>query len=164
MASSDRSGKKLLDPVAEAERIYQTAIGEYEAEQRRIEAKARAKAEEEARRKAEEQLERELEQAEAEGADEEEIAAMINAPLVVVPPKIESSFQQAKGVSVASNWKGEVVSLGKLVKAVAAGEANSNLVMANETAIHQLARATRGTLPVPGVRFYSQATVRAGKK
>jgi hypothetical protein len=156
--------KKLLEPVVEAERLYKTAIAGYEAEQRRIEAEARAKAEAEALRQAEDARERELEEAESQGADAAEIEAMITAPLVVTRPKVEPVFQQAKGVSVASNWKGEVVSLGALVKAVAAGQASLNLLMANESAINQLARATRGTLQVPGIRFFSQATVRAGKR
>ena len=156
--------KRLLDPVTAAERIYKAGIAAYEAEQRRLDAAARAKAEAEARDLAEEQRERELEQAEAEGADVEEITAMINAPLVVAPPQAQPAFQHAKGVTVAANWKGEVVSLEVLVKAIAAGKANINLVMANETAINQLARATRGTLAVPGIRFFSQSTVRAARR
>jgi hypothetical protein len=156
--------QRLLTPVAEAERIYKSAIADYEAEQRRIEAETRRVAEAEARRLAEEQRERELERAEAEGATGEEIEAMINEPLVVTPPRVEPAFQQAKGVSIAANWKGEVTSLDALVKAIAGGKANVNLVMPNETAINQLARATHGTLQIPGIRFFSQSTVRAGRR
>jgi hypothetical protein len=156
--------KRLLDPVADAERIYKAGIASYEAEQRRIEAEARAKAETEARRLAEEQREREIEQAEAEGADLAEVTAMIAAPLPAIRPQSQPMFQSARGISTATNWKGEVVSLEKLVAAVAAGRANIALVMANETAINQLARATRGTLEVPGIRFFSQSTVRAGRR
>jgi hypothetical protein len=156
--------RKLLDPVVEAERIYKAAIATYEEEQRRLEAEARRLAEAEVRRQAEEQLEFVLEQAERDGADVEEIAAMINAPLVVAPPRVEPTFQQAKGVSIAANWKGEVVSLEQLVKAIAAGQANIGLVTANETAINQLAKATRGTLAVPGIRFFSAPVVRAGRR
>jgi hypothetical protein len=156
--------KKLLDPVAEAERIYKTGIATYEAEQRRIEAESRAQAEAEARRLAEEQREREIEQAEAEGADAQEITAMINAPLVVAPPRVEPAFQQAKGVSVAANWKAEVTSLKDLVKAIASDKASLNLVMPNETAINQLARATRNTLQIRGIRFYTESVVRAGRR
>jgi hypothetical protein len=155
--------KKHLDQVAVAEAVYKDKISAYTAEQRRIEAEARAKAEAEARRLAEEQRERELEQAEAEGADVEEITAMINAPLVVAPPRVEPAFQAARRITTAVNWKGQVTSLEALVKAIAAGKANIGLVMANETAINQLARATRGTLEVPGVRFFHEPVVRAGR-
>lgn len=156
--------KKLLGPVEDAERIYKTGIAAYEAEQRRIEAEIRAKAEDEALRLAEEQREREIEQAEAEGADLAEVSAMIAAPLPVIRPQEQPAFQSARGISTATNWKGEVVSLEKLVKAIAAGKANIGLVMANEVSINQLARATRGTLEVPGIRFFTQATVRAGRR
>ena len=156
--------KRLLEPVEQAERLYKAGIALYESEQRRLEAEARVKAEAEARRTAEEAREREIQQAEAEGADAQEVAAMIAAPLVVAPPAVEPAFQQAKGVSTALNWKGEVTSMAALVKAIAAGEANISLVTPNEPAINQLARATRGTLQVPGVRFFSEPIVRAGRR
>jgi hypothetical protein len=156
--------KKLLDPVELAEQTYKTAIAAYEAEQRRIEAQARAKAEAEARRAAEEALERQLQEAEGQGADAEEVAAMIAAPLVVAPPRVEPTFQQAKGVSIATNWRGEVVSLEKLVQAIAAGQASIGLVMPNQTSINALAKATRNTLAIPGIRFFSEPVVRAGRK
>jgi hypothetical protein len=156
--------KRLLDPVAEAERILKRAIGDYQAEQQRLEAARIAEAEAEARRQAEEQRERELEAAEAQGADAEEIAAMCNVPLIVEPPRVEPTFQPAKGVSMAANWKGEVTSLEVLVKAIAAGKANLVMVIPNDVAINQIARATRGTLQVPGIRFFNQATIRAGRR
>jgi len=156
--------QKLTAPVEAAERIYKAAIAAYEAERRRLEAEARAKAEAEAWRAAEEQRERELEQAEASGASAEEIAAMINEPLMAQPACVEPAFQPAKGVSVAANWKGEVTSLELLVKGIAGGKANLNLVTPNHSAISQLARATRGTLQVPGIRFFSESVVRAGRK
>jgi colicin import membrane protein len=157
--------KRLLDPVVDAERIYKTGIASYEAEQRRLEAEARAKAEAEARLAAEEARERELEQAESEGADAEEVAAIANAPLpMVAPAPVQPAFQPTRGVTTAANWKGEVTSLGALVKAIAQGQATVNLVTPNEVAINQLARATRGTLEVPGIKFYSTTTVRAGRR
>jgi hypothetical protein len=154
----------INDPLDEAEKVLKKKVGAYIVEQQRVEALARAKAEAEARRQAEEERERELAQAEAEGADAEEISAMIAAPLVVAPARVEPAFQQAKGVSVAANWKGEVTSLGALVKAVAENKASIGLVMPNETAINQLAKATRGTLVIPGIRFFSESVVRAGRR
>jgi hypothetical protein len=156
--------KRLLTPVELAEHTYKTKIAEFEAEQRRIEAEARCLAEAEARRLAEEQRERELEQAEAEGADAEEIESMINAPLVVAPPRVEPAFQQAKGVTVAANWRGEVTSFEMLVRAVAAGKASIGLLLPNTVAINQLARAVRNTLAIPGIRFFSEPVVRAGRR
>jgi hypothetical protein len=153
----------LLDPITTAENLYKTRIAAYEAEQRRIEAEKLRQAENEARLKAEAERERELEQAENEGADAEEIAAMINEPLIVMPPRVEPTFQPPKGVSTATTWKGECTSLSDLTRAVAAGQAPPNLVMPNETAINALARAVRNTLAIPGLKFYSVANVRAGR-
>jgi hypothetical protein len=157
-----KTEKVLLDPVEEAEKIYKKKIGTYTQEQERLLAELRARAEAEARRIAEEEREREIEQAEAEGADLDEITAMASAPLSVAPPVVEPSFRQAKGISTAANWKGEVTNLLALVKAVADGKLNLsvNLLQVNEKALNQLARYTRGSLVVPGVRFYDDRGVR----
>jgi hypothetical protein len=103
--------RKMLDPVAEAEAVYKGKIADYTGEQRRLEAEAQAKAETEARRLAELAREHELEQAEAEGADAEEIAAMIAAPLPLVVPQAPPAFRTARGITTATNWRGEVMSL-----------------------------------------------------
>lgn len=154
--------KKLLDPVAEAERIYKARLTAYEAEQRRIEAEARAQAEKEALAFAEAQREREIEEAEAAGADAAEVAAICAEPLPAVLAELPPpAFQRAAGISTANNWKGECISIAQLVQAIAAGKANINLVAANGTAINALARATRGTLTVPGIKFFNEPTVRA---
>lgn len=153
--------KKLLDPVAEAEYVYKRLIGAYETEQRRIEAEAQAQRDREAQALAEAEREREIEAAEAAGADAHEVAALIAEPLPVVyqePP--QPTFQRARGISTAAIWKGEVVSLQQLVRAIAKGEANVNLVAADQPAINALARATRGTLAVPGIRFFNESSVR----
>lgn len=153
--------RKLLDPVAEAERIFKQRLAAYDAEQRRIEAESRAQAQKKADALAAVQREHEIEAAELAGADAQEIAAICNEPLPVVMPDVsEPVFQKAAGISTAANWKGTCISLQQLVKAIAEGKANLNLVSDNPTAINQLARATRGTLQVPGIRFYNEPSVR----
>lgn len=153
--------KKLLDPVTEAESIYKRRLAAYATEQRRIEDEARAQAEREAAALAAEQREREIEHAEASGADAQEVAAICAEPLPVVMPETpERTFQKAAGISTAANWKGTCTSLLQLIKAIAEGKANQNLVSENQPAINQLARATRGTLQVPGIRFYNEPSVR----
>lgn len=154
--------KKLLDPVAAAEAIYKQRIGAYETEQKRIEAEARRRADEEARAQAERDREAEIEAAEQAGADAEEVQALIAEPLPVVvrepPPQ---TFQRAAGISTAGVWKGEVFSMAALVRAIARGEASIGLIAADQSAINAQARATRGTLQIPGIRFYNEAAVRA---
>ena len=50
------------------------------------------------------------------------------------------------------------------IEAIVAGKASLSLVKPDEVAIGQLARATRGTLAVPGVRFFQESIVRAGRR
>lgn len=153
--------KKLLEPVTNAERIYKQRVAAYQTEQERIAAEARAQADREAQTRAAEQREREIEQAEAAGADAEEVAALIAEPLPVVLPDLPpATFQKAAGISTANSWKGQCVSLAQLLKAIVEGKASIGLVLENQPAINALARATRGTLPVAGIRFYSEPTVR----
>ena len=157
--------KKLLTPVEEAEGIYKNRISSWEVRQRVIEAERRARAEAEARRLAEELRERELEEAEQQGADAVEIQAMAAAPLPMVMPSVEPSYQRAQGISMATTWKGEVTSLAALVKAIAEGNADLHLVKADEPAINEKARRTRGTLQIPGLRFYEVSTMKTtGRK
>jgi hypothetical protein len=154
--------KKLLDPVAEAERAYKYNIGAYEFEQRRLEEETRARAEAEANARAMADREREIELAEAAGADAHEVAAICAEPLpLVVQEQPPPTFRRAAGVSTAHNWKGECVSLAQLLKAIVRGEASPTLVAADQSAINALARATRGTLAIPGIRFYDETKVRA---
>lgn len=154
--------KKLLGPVDAAEQILKRSIGAYQPEQERLAAEARAQAEAEAQAQAAEQREREIERAEAAGADAEEVAAICAEPLPVVLPALPPpTFQKAPGISTAANWKGECVNISQLVRAVAEGKASITLVTEDKAAINALARATRGTLAVPGIRFFNQPTVRA---
>lgn len=157
--------KKLLDPVAEAEAILKHSIAVFETEQKRIEDERRRQAEAEERARAEAEREREIEAAEAAGADAEEVAAICAEPLPLKAPTLpEPTFQRARGISTANPWKAECTSLQLLVRAIAKGEANIGLVMVNQPALNALARSTRGTLTVPGIKFFSEANVRARRE
>jgi hypothetical protein len=156
--------KRLLNPAAEAERLYKASLAMYESEQRHREEESRRAAEAEARRAAEEQRESELQRAEMEGATGAEIAAMINEPLMVALPRLQPAFQAARGITTAVNWKGEVTSLEMLVRSIAAGQASISLVMPNQTSINALAKATHNTLTIPGLRFFTEPIVRAQRR
>jgi len=107
-------------------------------------------AEEAARREAEEAQIRAAEALQSEGlfaASE----AVLDAP--VVTPKVEVAMpEKADGVSYRDIWSAEVVCLSELVKAVAAGTAPLNAIMANETYLGQWARMSKGTESLPGVK------------
>jgi hypothetical protein len=65
-------------------------------------------------------------------------------PMVAAPPKLE-------GVSFSDGWKAEVTDLGALIAAVAAGQQPATLLLPNQVALNQLARAMKRSLNVPGV-------------
>lgn len=83
------------------------------------------------------------------------------APYVPPPPKVS-------GVSSRTNWKAECTSLRDLV--IAAGKAAERgddtllaYLLPNSTALGGVARATKGAVKVPGVRFWDEATVAFGR-
>ena len=114
-------------------------------------------------------------QAEADG-DGETAERILAQPLVVdipvpqpvfMPPVATTMPPPAKvsGVSFRETWTAEVTDFRALVKAVAEGRAPLSLVQADESALGQYARSTRGTQKVPGVRFFPKTTtaVRAAR-
>ena len=157
--------KKLLDPLQQGESIVKPKLATYQAEQKRIADEARRKAEETERQRLLEEREAEIEQAESEGADVEEIAAIAEAPLPAPVVKVEPTFQRAAGVTTATVWKARVTAIQSIVKAATAGNsAAMSILQVNEVALNGLARSTRGTLQIPGVEFYSEDQVRAGRR
>lgn len=156
--------KKLLAPVAEAEQILRRAIATWDMEQRRIEEERRREAEERARREQEEALEAAAEQAEAEGASVVEVEAILTQPIASPAVHVEPTYQKAAGVSTAKTWKARVTSIRMLAQAIADGKQPPTLLVANEAALNAMARATQGSLAVPGVEFYWEPVVRAGRR
>ena len=61
-------------------------------------------------------------------------------------------------------WSAEVSDLAALVRAVADRKAPAGLVLANQQALDQLARALKETMAVPGVRVRKQTSVAAGSR
>lgn len=158
--------KRLLDPVAEAERIIKGSIGTYDMEQRRIRETADRKAREESERLAMEQREREIVEAEAAGAAVEEVTAMIEAPMIVprvAPMAPAIQHRPAAGVSTARTYRARVTDIKALCRAVADGAVAHTLVLPNETALNALARAQKGVLSIPGVLVEEDFNVRAGR-
>jgi len=86
------------------------------------------------------------------------LAQPIDTPVVSVAkltPKVD-------GISYRDNFKAHpAVDIKALAAAVAAGTAPVGFLTVNMTAINQFARATQGTQPVPGVRFFNDRIVAA---
>ncbi|HEX5431516.1 MAG TPA: hypothetical protein VFW83_06095 [Bryobacteraceae bacterium] len=149
-------------PLQDAERILKCAIGSWEAEQRRIQEEAERKARVEAERLQAEALESQIEEAEAAGASENEVLAIIEQPRPVMQPVVVPVYERTKGVSTLTVYSAEVFDMKALCRAVAEGRASANLVTPNNTALNQMARAMKETFNIPGVRLITSTNVRAG--
>lgn len=83
-------------------------------------------------------------------------AEMVSAPVITAADPTAG----VKGVASRTTWKGDVTDLPALLAAAAVpGSVAAGLVMANQKAIDGLARATKGVVSVPGVRFYEVETL-----
>lgn len=152
---------KLLEPVAEAEKILKGAISKYQLEEQRKAEEARRIAEEQAQREADEAREAEIEAAEAAGASAEEIQSIVEQPVIpTVPVVVTPAPQVPKGLASMTQYKGVVTSLPLLLKAAVEGKVPMSLVQANETALNQFVRATKGTVVIPGVRVVEEVSVK----
>lgn len=67
--------------------------------------------------------------------------------------------EKIDGVHTRANWKAEVTDMAALIQAVAAGTVAPSVLQVNATALNQLAKATKGTITIPGVRVYNDEVI-----
>lgn len=152
--------KEMLKPLTDAEAIVKRSMLDYS---ERIEAERR-RAEDEARKKKIEESERLINAAvEAEKAGDETGVAMNMAMAEIVndmeiAPAIAKPT--AEGVSVRKSWKARVTDP-QLVPAYANGFEIREIKM---SVLNNLAKASQGTLKIPGVEFYLESTIGAKSK
>jgi hypothetical protein len=160
--------RKALQPVAEDETAIKRALLAYDQEQERIrrieEARLREVArQEEERRRLDEAAALEREAAATGDAElMEEAIALIAAPVEAPVVHLERSTPKVAGIVTREVWKGEVTDLLKLVKAAAENPQLLNLLIPNNTAVQQMAKALKGALNVPGIRVYAESQIAAG--
>lgn len=138
-------------PLEAAERQVKAEIAKWDTEQERIRQDLQRKAEEEARKAEEEERLRAATLAEESGSTEEEVNAIIDAPVIAVAPPVEPTYQRASGVSTRENWKARVIDVKKLCAAIAKGTVPPNYVTPNESVLNARAKADKNTLNIPGV-------------
>lgn len=153
--------KKIRDnskPFADAETIGKQRMRGWE----QLEAKRQADAD----RRAEEK--RKAAAAEARQNGNEEKAQTIEAAL----PVQRENRAHVEGVQYVDNWKARLAgateedrlaSLRELLKAILAGKASIGFVLLDESEINRFAKATSGKMPIPGLEFYNEKTVKVGK-
>lgn len=141
-------------PLKEAEDSVSMAIRQWDAKQ----AQLREQRQREAQRKAEEaaklEREKEAEFAAMSGAPEEQVEAIASAPVVVVAPPVEQTYDRRPGLTRKLSWKGKVTDLKKLCSAIGKGLAPTTFVVPNEAAINSRANADKDCMNIPGVIAY----------
>lgn len=147
-AVTDRK-KEMLDPLKSAEVIVKKALANYQMEQekkrREEEARLRKLAEEESRRKLEEAVKAE----EAGDAEAAEYAMAEAEALDNMVVKIEKPVAKVSGISQTKTW----VITGIDLKELPDEFAGCLLRPADEKAIMQLIKATKGQISIPGVKY-----------
>lgn len=138
------------EPLEKAEKAIKAELSRWETEQERIRQELQRKAEKEAREREENERILQATLAEEEGARPEEVEAIVQAPVTVVAPPVERTYERASGVSSRDNYKCKVNDLKALCKAIGAGKVPVNYVLPNESVLNARARADRETLNIPG--------------
>ena len=150
--------RKPLDMLSEAECIIKRGLLTYQQEQEKIrreeEAKLQAQARKEEERKRQALAER-ARKAEAEGktakAEElrqKEIAVFV--PVPVVPNQVE----KVGGISTKTIWKFKIVDPNSIPR---------EYLIPNDVMLGNIARATKGTLTIPGIEIYSEDVIASGR-
>ena len=186
-ATASRS--KDLDKVVDAKKLAKKKADDWETEQERIRAEAQRKADEEARRVQAELDRQAREAAEAErkrlaaieeeerlklameakeqGATEEQVTEILDAPVyipepepvfapVVVKPVVAPTFQKASGFTVRTNYSAAVTDLSALVKAAASTPFLMQYLLPNQQAINALAKASKDKFQLPGCQLKTE--------
>jgi hypothetical protein len=150
-------------PLEAAERQVKAEINRFDQEQERYRQKLQQESDAAKRQRAEEERQNAAAVAEDLGASEEEVQAIAETPVVVMPAApIMPTYQKASGVSTRENYKARVTDIKKLCAAVAKGTVPVSYVEPNMPALNARAKADRLTMNVPGVVPYNDPIV-AGK-
>lgn len=150
--------REPLEQLSSAETVLKKALLSYQQAQERIrleaerKAIAEARAEEERKRKS---LEERATKAEEKGQEAKaemlrEQASDVYVPTVVSAPNVE----KIKGLSSKKVWKFRVTDESKIPR---------EYTLINEQMLNKIAQATQGKIPVPGVEFYQEEILSAGR-
>ena len=150
---------EMLELVTGAERIAKGKIAAWNTEQERLRRAEEARLAEEARKQEEEDKLQAATAAEADGASEEEVEAILEEPApqttMVAPP----TYRKSTGVSTRETWKAEVTHLPSLIKFVAANPRYANLLKVNTAALNALAVAQKQMFLIPGAKAIRSTNV-----
>lgn len=98
-------------------------------------------------------------QAEQEGSTEE-AAAILEEPVYVPPPIVQSNVPKQAGLTMQTTYKHRVTNLMVLIKAVAEGKAPIVCIQADDQYLGATARNNKGLMPYPGVEFFEEKSMK----
>jgi len=146
--------RRPLELLSKAEGIVKQAMLTFqrEEERKRQEKEARlrelARKEEEKKRK---QLEEKAKKAEAKGDIEKAEELRQQAEIVNIPtPIVPTETTRIEGIKTRTIWRAEVVDINKLPR---------EYMIPNQKMLQQFAQATKGKIPIPGVKFYEEKII-----
>jgi hypothetical protein len=144
---------KLLTPYRDAEHEVGRKLTVYEREQRAIAEAAQAALEDQARRDEEERMLTEAQAAQDAGAPEE-AEAILEAPVVVPPVRVEPELAKVDGVSARTLWRAEKNHPAAFVAWLAQHPEETEMVErateACRPAVNARARSQREAMRIPG--------------
>lgn len=156
-----------LDMLTQAESSIKRAMITYEDDQERIRREEEARIREEQRkeqerlRKLAEENERKAAEARESGNDakaaqyearaEEQITRAQTTPTAVV---LADARPKVAGISTIEVWHARVTDAAQIPR---------DYMIPNLDALEKIAKATKGTINIPGVEFYAEKTMRAGR-
>ena len=153
----------FMKPFEEAEAIIKRKVVTFqqEIEQKRREEAARLEAKrQEEERKRREELQRQADAAAAKGKAEKAEALRSAAEEYVAPPVFQAPEPvQATGTAFKKTWKASVTDLPLFLKAVAEGRAPLGVISINEASLNSYAKGVKGSMAVPGLRFYEETSM-----
>lgn len=167
-------GSKLAAWDQEQTRMRREAEVAQQRERERLETAERQRVAEETARLQREEEDRRLELAAAAEArgDMATAARIVSAPIevapvapmpVFAPPVTAPEVVRPEGTSYQTRWSAELVNFGALLAAAIAGTVPiavlSQVLMFNGPGANAVARSTRGTIAVPGVKFMETRTI-----
>lgn len=149
--------KKALAPALKAEDEIKRELTTYHTEQEKLRLAEERRLQDEARQREEARrldeaaaMEREAERT-GDADLRDQARELINEPVATPSVHLESFVPKVGGLSFRESYTAKVTDLKKLIKWVAKNIQNANLLLPNQTALNQMAKAQRENLKIDGV-------------
>ena len=150
---------EMLGLVEGAEKIAKGKLAKWDAEQERLRREEEARLAEEARKQEEDARLQEATAAEADGASEEEVEAILDELAPQVAVTAPRTYRRGTGVTTRETWSGKVTHKPTLIQYVAKHPQFSHLFKIDQPALNNLARSQKDLLRIPGIKAVKSTSV-----